>query len=180
MAQRDFSAEFDAYIAASLPETDYVAAVVAGEVVDKLRVNDPELLAGWLDMRAAVVVTDFIGSQQRSQRASASRGRGAAEFADAADRFKDGDSSALAPFSTLLVVTEENLRRRIGDMSKADHLFVAEQHVKRSEAALFEAAFHRAIAKRIPAGKTTRDVLSEEDYLKMRDSIRPAKRASAD
>lgn len=179
MASRDFIAEFEAYLEKHLPDGDFIAPVVAAEMVEHLRSTDASLLAGWLNTRAPVIIADHIGTRDRVQRAKAARQRPVREFASAAEQLAAGDAEAMSIFRERLVVNAENLRRPIGDMTKDDHLFVAADHVKRSEAALFEASFHRAIAKKIPVGKTTKDVLSEEEYVRLRDSIRPRGRKSA-
>lgn len=176
---RDYIAEFDKYLDDRIPDGDFIAPVLAGDIVAELQQTDPELLAGWLDVRAAVILADFIGTRDRVQRAKAVRQRPAVEFGSAAERLAAGDSEAMSIFRERLVVSADNLRRPIGDMTKEDHLFVASEHVRRSEAALLESAFHKAIAKKIPAGKTTSDVMSEEDYRRIRDSLRPKTRTAA-
>ena len=176
---RDYIAEFDKYLTDRLPDGDFVAPVVSAEIVEELRSSDPDLLSGWLDVRAEVILTDFIGTRDRTQRAKAVRQRAAVEFNSAAEKLAAGDPEPMRVFRERLVVSADNLRRPIGDMTKDDHLFVASEHTRRSEAALLEASFHKAIAKKIPAGKTTKDVMSEEDYVRIRDSIRPKTRNAA-
>lgn len=169
---RNYDEDFNAFLVAHLPASDFVPAALAADLVADLRRDDSDLLTGWLDLHAAAILTRSITSRLKGDRSLATRSRPMRDFADASERFGDGDAEALRPFEALCVVNEDNLRRQIGDMTKTDHLFVAQQHVKRSNAALFEAAFHKAIAKRIPAGQVTSDVLSEEEFLQLRESIR--------
>ncbi len=176
---RDYRADFQAFIEQRMPSGDYVLPVLAGDLVTELRQSDPALLRGWLDANAAQFLTQWLGDQARSQRGRQASDAPRSAFKDAADRFSGGDENALKQFDLHFVVSDDMLRRRLGDMTKADHLFVAGEHVKRSNAALFEAAFHRAVAKRIPAGKTTSEVLTEDEYLRLRSSIRAPKTSAA-
>ena len=176
---RDYRADFQAFIEQRMPSGDYVLPVLAGDLVTELRQSDSALLRGWLDANAAQFLTQWLGDQARSQRGRQASDAPRSAFKDAADRFSGGDESALKQFDLHFVVSDNMLRRRLGDMTKADHLFVAGEHVKRSNAALFEAAFHRAVAKRIPAGKTTSEVLTEDEYLRLRSSIRAPKTSAA-
>lgn len=176
---RDYRAEFHAFIDQRMPTGDYVLPVVAAELVTQLRKTDPQLLRGWLDSNAAQFVTQVLGDQARSQRGRQISEAPRSAFKTAADRFSEGDEDALKQFDLHFVVSDDMLRRRLGDMTKADHLFVAGEHIKRSNAALFESAFHKAIARRIPAGKTTQDVLTEDEYLRLRSSIRAPKTSAA-
>lgn len=176
---RDYRADFQAFVDQRMPSGDYVLPVFAAELVAELRKAEPALLRGWLDANAAQFVTQVLGDQARSERGRRASDAPRSAFADAADRFAGGDEDALKAFDLHFVVSDDMLRRRLGDMTKADHLFVAGEHVKRSNAALFEAAFHKAVAKRIPDGKTTQDVLTEDEYLRLRSSIRAPKRSAA-
>lgn len=176
---RDFRAEFQAFVDERMPSGDYALPVLSVELVSELRETDPSLLAGWLDANAEQFVTQVLGDQDRSRRARRASDAPRSAFSEAAKRHAAGDAEAMGAFDLRFIVSEDNLRRRLGEMTKADHLFVAGEHVKRSNAALFEAAFHRAVAKRIPAGKTTQDVLTEDQYLRLRSSIRAPKRSAA-
>jgi len=176
---RDYGADFQAFVDERLPGGDYILAVVSADLVAELRRTDPRLLAGWLDANAEQFVTQVLGDQARSRRGKQSSDAPRSAFKDAAERFEGGDKEALSPFDLHFVVGEDRLRRRLGDMTKADHLFVAGEHVKRSNAALFESAFHKAVAKRIPAGKTTSDVMTEDEYVRLRSSIRTPKTSAA-
>jgi hypothetical protein len=176
---RDYRAEFQAFVDQRIPSGDYILPVLAADLVAELRKTNPSLLAGWLNANAEQFVTQVLGDQARSRRGRRAADAPRSAFKDAAERFGDGDSDALKAFDLHFVVSDDMLRRRLGDMTRADHLFVAGEHVKRSNAALFEAAFHRAVAKRIPAGKTTADVLTEDEYLRLRSSIRAPKNKAA-
>lgn len=80
MGERDFAAEMRAVIDTATEGTPYVARVVAGEIVEKLRANDPDLLAGWLDAHAESLLWQAINDRDRSARAHAKASRHVAEF----------------------------------------------------------------------------------------------------
>jgi hypothetical protein len=176
---RDYRADFQAFVDQRMPSGDYVLPVLAADLVTELRKTDPALLRGWLDANAAQFVTQVLGDKARSDRGRRASDAPRSAFADAADRFTGGDEDALKPFDLHFVVGDDMVRRRLGDMTKADHIYVAGEHTKRSNAALFESAFHKAVAKRIPAGKTTQDVMDEQEYLRLRSSIRAPKSSAA-
>lgn len=169
---RNHQAEFQEFVNSwSLDGT--TTSVVAAEIASKLRAEDPDLLSGWLDLNAEQFITRFLGDQARSRRSHAVSSRPRSAFARAAERFASGDREPLySIFSdTTFVVDEEKTHKSVGSMTKADHLFVSNDYGQQAAPLLFEAAFHKAVAKRIPNGKTTADVMSEEDYVRLRSSI---------
>lgn len=168
MSTTDYNAQFQDFVDERRPTGDYVLAVFAADLVTELRETNPDLLTNWLDINAAQFVTQVLGDQERSRRGRLLSDAPRSVFKIAANRFRAGDESAFAQY---FVVSDDKLRRRLGDMTRADHLFVAEWHIKRSNAALFEAAFHRAIAKRIPVGMTTKDAMSEAEYIRLRATL---------
>lgn len=173
---RDYACEFQAYLSKHLPQGDYVLPIVSAEIVEGLRATDPDLLAGWLAVNAQRFVGVYVGSVERSARARQASDAPRRAFAIAAE---SDDREALTTFGIHFVVNDGNLRRRLGDMTKADHLYVAERHTDRANAGLFEAAFHKAIARRIPAGKTTSEVLTEDAYAQLRKTIHAQQETAA-
>lgn len=181
MSTRDYRAGMNAVLDVKVPDTNFVNAVVAAEIVDWLRDNDPDLLRGWLDLMAVVILTDTLGTRERSRRARATRDRPLEAFASAARSFEaTGDAEPLSVFSTTCVVSDENLRRAVGDMTRTDHLYVADRYELTAKSARMDAAFHRAVAKRLGADERTSDVMDEATYLRLRESItrRPAPSAA--
>jgi hypothetical protein len=173
---RNYLAEMDEAIETALPPTDFVNAIVAREVVGKLRANDPELLAGWLDLRAEVILTDFLHHRMKNRRSLSPEARKRHVFGEAAAEFGEtGDAERFRTvthelFDQFLVVGSDNLRRCIGDMTGADHLFVAEGHAETRQAAELLESFHRAVAKKV-GNKRTRDVFTESEYRAMYRSV---------
>lgn len=172
---RDYDTEFDAFLADEcLSLSDHAPAAVAADLVRKAQELDWELLLGWLDLRAEEFVARELRRRKHVQDVRAAKEDQARVFSDAARRHTDGDEAALHPFRFTLVVNARSERRCVAEMTRADHLFIARQYVDAANAAKFEAAFHTAVAKRIPEGKTTADVMDEATYVRLRDSMRPA------
>lgn len=173
---RDYVNEMNAFIDEMTPATDYVAPLVAHDVVEKLRVNDLELLEGWLDLRAEVIMADHVHQRLKSRRNASRASIARSTFAGAAENFSHGgDASSFreavrSPFSTEYVVNDELLRRRVGDMTGADHLFVAQGYADSKQTAALLESFHRAVGKKV-GKKQTRDVFTEQQYLDMYQSI---------
>ena len=169
---RDYRQAMNDLLALKTPDSEYVPAVVAAELVDYLTEHDPDLLDGWLREMATALLTDVIGVKARAARARSQRHASASAFAEAAARFDaTGDAEPLSVFRVTCVVSEDNLRRAIGDMTRDDHLYVAESYASSAATAAMEAAFHKAIAKRLTGGKRTSDVMDEATYLRIRESI---------
>jgi len=71
-------------------------------------------------------------------------------------------------------VDPEHLRKRAGDMTGADHRFVADSYQASGNYALLRAAFHNAVAKKVGTRKTS-DVIDADTYETMYQSITSTK-----
>jgi hypothetical protein len=171
MSDRDYLADMNAAIEEAVPDGDYAAPVVAAELVAHLRETDPELLAGWLDLRAEIYVADMIARRSNSKRQTARHLAPRRAFAEAAWSFESsGEAVVLKPFAFEYVVDAANTRRKVGAMTAADCLFVAGRYEDTARSARLEASFQRAVAKKI-GRRTVGEVFSEEQYLTMYQSI---------
>ena len=177
---RDYIAEMDARIEAVTKGSDWVAAVVAAKLHASLLESDPDLLDGWLRSVAPDVLRQAITLRVRQSNARARRGARAREFADAARDMEDAsDGEAretaarrlLSLFEQIHTVDDSDTRKRACDMTGPEHLFVAENQYERKAAPLLmEAAFHRAVAKKV-GKRLTSAVFSAEQYQQMYLSI---------
>lgn len=171
MSDRNYLADMNTAIEEAVPGGDYTAPVVAAGLVAHLRETDPDLLAGWLDLRAEVVLADVIARRSNSKRQTARVFAPRRAFAEAARSFEtEGEAVALRPFAFEYVVDAANTRRAVGQMTSADCLFVAGRYEDTARQAKLEAAFHRAVAKKVGAG-TVGDAFTEEQYLTMYRSL---------
>lgn len=183
---RDYFAEMDEFIDNYLPDGDWIGSEVAMTLVAHLELHDPDLLTGWLRARSVPLLTEVIGTRRRARARLArlrapksSTGPFAAYEAHLREQAEGlspgslgGSPEPLSLFSQRLVVSPDNVARKIGDMTRADHLYVAERHEARARSALLEQAFHRAVADRIPEGGVTSDVFSEDTYRQLYESLR--------
>ncbi len=143
----------------------FVAAVEAERFRDSLRASHPEVLAAWLAEHELEMIRQAITGLDRRNR-TLSRTRGAArQFGDAGD-----DPERLSVFDIRFVVDGENLRKRVADMTGADHRFVADSYDSSATQAAMLAQFHRAIAKKVGKRRTA-DVLDAGQYESLLKSI---------
>lgn len=177
---RDYIAEMNAAIEGAVPEGDYVAPLLAAELAEKLKANDPELLAGWLWTRAQAELSETFARRSNSLRQYARAMGPRRAFADAVDEFeRTGDPRLLRTFQTEHVVNSNNLRRKVADMTGSDHQFVADSYGATAKNASMLAAFHRAVAKKV-GDRRTADVFTQEQYDNMLRSLMrgPERRAA--
>jgi hypothetical protein len=154
------------YCEALAQSTDRPNPVIATEVVETLRRDDPDLLTGWLNARAGSVVTDYLDSIDRSTRARARYGAASRGFSELVTRHQDGDSTGLAAFEARYVVDTEGTRRRVADMTGADHLYVSHRYQVSSRRTAFLARVHQAVAEKV-GYRRTEEVFSPEQYAAM-------------
>lgn len=166
---RDFIGDMNAWISKFIVDEDYVAAEQASLLLDQLRSDDPDLLAGYLDAVALAILTQRLGQKRTARARAASRGKGAFRAALAAH--EAGDDRPLSVFAEHLVVDGQRVSRAIGRMTREDHQYVASRQGARSKAAAMQEQFHNAIASKIAPGLTTADVISEDDYVVLYNSI---------
>jgi hypothetical protein len=168
---RDYIADMNTAIEDAIPDGDYTAPLVAADLVDRLRAEDPDLLTGWLELRAAVFLADAIARKSNSKRQAARSARPRKAFAEAARSFADtGNVAVLSPFAAEYVVDEKNTRRTVARMTAEDCRFVASRYDETARQAKLEASFHRAVAKKI-GGRLVGEVFTEEQYEAMYRSV---------
>jgi hypothetical protein len=168
--QRDFAAEMRAVIDAETSHGPYVSRQAAADIVEKLKANDLELLNGWLHAQAEMLIWQAINDRDRSVRSASRSALSRSAFARASEANDAGDSGPLTHFLDAPYVVENGSRVRLADLTKADLLYVADRYDDRAKANAFEAAFMRAVAKKVRTG-TVRDHFTEEALLKLRRSL---------
>lgn len=169
---RDAAAEMRAVIDAHTADGPYVPRVAATEIVGKLRANDPDLLAVWLDGQAEHFVWQAINDRDRSR-----RGRGAfvsrsTTFREVAGQHAAGDSSALRSFLAAPYTVADGTRRPLADLRRDDLLFVAEHYEGRARENGFKAAFMRALSKKVKTD-TVGQHFTDEQLARIWDSLSP-------
>lgn len=164
---RDFDAEMLKAIRDATSAEEFVVLVEANRLHDYLVENDPELLDGWLRRQAVRILAQTIRDDERFRRIRARSQGTPRAFAAAA---KSGDPERLSVFAAHLVVSTDNTRRTIGQMTGADHLFVAGRYGREANRAKMLESFHRAVAARVGDAKTC-EVFTEPEYLAMYNSV---------
>lgn len=74
-------------------------------------------------------------------------------------------------FEQRCVVDAQGTERRIADMTREDHAFVARHHQVSAERGAMLAAFHRQIGRALPPGATTSSVMSEAQLTKLANGV---------
>lgn len=167
---RDYAAEMRALIDKEATGT-YASPLVARDIVEKLRANDPELLQGWLDDQAVNFVRHAINLRDSGTRthnrvtASRSVFRKAAEAAEAGD-----DEELRTHFLNEVYVIGNGMRAPLRDMAADDLVFAADSFAKRAKDNVMREAFLRALARKV-RNRRVGDVFDEEKLASLWRSI---------
>ena len=149
----------------------YVAGIIAGRVVTRLREEDPELLAKFLDQHAVSIITRMVGDISRAQKTYARANSGKQQFAKALERHEAGEPRALAAWlDTMYVVTTDEQRKRLRDMDKDDLEYAVQDYTNRAQTNAMQATFLRALAKKVGA-RLVGEVFSDEELGNMWGSL---------
>ena len=149
---RDYAAEMRTVIDQWTADSPYVSRAVANEIVAKLSVTDRDLLDGWLRVHAETLIWQAINDRDRSTRAHTRRVAGARRFAEAADAAEEGDTTALVGFLSVPYVVADGSRKTLGSLDKDDLNFVAQRYAQRAEENAMNAAFMKALARKVGKG----------------------------
>lgn len=171
MTERNYVTEMRAVIDREA-SGEYVSALVAREIVEKLRVNDPDLLIGWLSDQATALIQQAINERDRSRRSYARTAGPRSVFKKAADEMSAGQPAKMVGLlGTHYVVNEENLRKPLGSMTGSDLAFVSGRYHERSMENALEAAFFDALARKVGSDQVS-DHFTDEQLTEMRKSLR--------
>jgi hypothetical protein len=168
---RDFATEMRALIDAETSAGPYVSRHIARDIVDKLETADPELLAGWLHEQAEQLVWGAINYRDRSRRAHARTTGPRSAFAEAAVRHDEGDPRAMTGWlGCRYVVAPEGTRKVLADLNRDELIYVARGYEKDSRSLAMEAAFFRALARKVKDGPVS-EYFTEDQLLRLRESL---------
>lgn len=167
---RDYATEMRQELDRATAEGPYVPRVVAGEVVDKLRATDPDLLDGWLQAQAEHFIWQAINDRDRSVRAATRHRAPRQEFSSAVTAHDQGDVTPLRKYLDMPYSVEDGSRKRLASLTRDDLQFVGATYRRRAaENALME-AFFAALAKKVKSGVVA-DHYSEDQVAAMFASI---------
>lgn len=175
MRARDYAQEMDELVAKAFAGHDPIrAATVAKQLVNELEEKDPELLDGWLRLRAEDLLRRQIGLMQSSQRSHNRAVAGRKAFAEAREAFEQGNPEPMARhmdwLSTYFVVDNTFTRKKLGDCTGKDLSFVAKGYETRARTARFEAQFFEQLAQKV-GDDLVSDHYTEEQIVKFRESL---------
>lgn len=170
---RDYCADMRAVIDTATDGEPYIPGIVATEIVDKLRANDPDLLDGWLHAQAEQFVREAIGQRDRSARARVRHQKPGRTFAEAVDKHDAGDSTELRKYLDMPFTVADGTHRPLATLNRDDLLFVQSTYQSRADENLFYVAFTGALAKKVKSG-TVGDHYSEAQMARMFDSFATA------
>lgn len=140
-----------------LAQGTYIPALVAHQIVVKLRAEDPDLLDGWLGAQAEAFVRQSINERDRSRRSAARWATPRSVFREDAGEHERGDSTNLRGWLHVSFSLSNGTRMPLAEMTTTELSDVATTYAVRAEGNAMTAAFLRAIGQRIGAGKV-------EDY----------------
>lgn len=145
---------------------DYVLPIEGAKFVEYANEHMNGDLAVWLRMRAPAFVAERFAELARSKRALGLARHRATGFGDAAE---SGDPDRLVGFLEVpYVVNQAGTQRAFAHMTWDDVDFVAATYEERSASNAFEAAYLRAVQKRLPKSKTVGDAFTEQQLANLR------------
>jgi hypothetical protein len=154
--RRDFAADMRKFVdKLRSGNGSYNAGVLAHDVVQRLLSEDRELLYGFLEAHATHTIRTMITAADAATRSYARHNAPASVFAEAAKEAEGGNKEPLKTgfLQAVYVINAQYDRKALKDMTAEDVLYVASSHESRAKSALLEAAFMRAIARRIGKGR---------------------------
>lgn len=169
---RDYFHDMRRAIRAGFPAGDFTTANFAGNLVDSLKDNDPDLLHGWLESRAVELLTSEIRTIRNQDRARSFRDAPIQAFKETiGDPEKLSAAAATSIFDRFLIIDTKGTNRRIKDTTREDHAFAATCYESSAVKMALKCQFHKAISERIPRDGVLSDIMSPEDYIRLHDSI---------
>ena len=153
---RDYISEMEALVNAlksvrtSRP-TPYSPRLLATKVIKHCQENDPDLLLGWLLVRAEDVMWQTIRDQDRSTRAHARATSTRKAFGRAAQRAENGEQGAMADWLNTPWSIGSGQTKLMRDMTGDDLLSSAEYYSAQARRNEMQAIFLEAVAKQVGA-----------------------------
>ena len=142
---------------------NFSVAVEIGGFQRWLQENHPQVLRRWMAQMERAFLARAVSSRQRDRRSNAQRRKLRVAV-------EQSDRRVLSEFEVRCSVGPEHLWVRVGDLTAEHHRQLARAYTDRGQRSLLLGAFHREIAKRLGT-RTTSEVLTEEDYARLRSSI---------
>lgn len=125
-----------------------------GEIYEKIEANHPAVVDAYIESQRRSLITTaiwtIVGQSNRNR-------RHAAIFAEVGDRRAVGEDLLLNNLPSA-----DGSRKILALMTKVDLLYSADMDEAKANGLIGQADFKRALAKRVPKGKTVGDVFTAE------------------
>lgn len=150
---------------------EYAPPLLAAQLVNRLRAEDPELLAGWLDDQAVQFLRHAINLRDAAIRTHNRRVQSRSVFSGAVAAYQGGDRYALVGFQEEHYSVASGAKKPFGQMTHEDLLYAAEAYKQRKDQNALQEAFLRAVAERVGTDQVVSDVFDEQQLKQMWHSI---------
>jgi len=156
----DMREVIDSYM---LGDEPYNAATLASKICTDLRRDQPELLNAWLDQQAETLLRTTIAKIDASERGHNRAVAGRRAFAAAFSDHEGGDDEAMTRWlDARFTVGEEHSRKPLRSMTRVECNLAADTYTDRARRNELQAAFLRAVGKRVRGTQTVGDVFTEQ------------------
>lgn len=139
---------------------DWSSSIVADKAVAYLDEKHPGILSDWLLEHSRAFLARYIGDGTRYERHRRQALAARTAFAQSAEAYLAGQESA---FDAYLVINDEGIQRRIGDMTGLDWVYVADEYAYTQRISGLMQQFARALARKV-GKRRTQDVLTPQQY----------------
>lgn len=159
-AVRDYAADMRALID-SMATGEYAPPLLAAQIVNKLRSEDPGLLQGWLDEQAVQFLRHAINCRDAAVRTHNRRAQTRSVFSGAVAQYQAGNRHALQGFQEEHYQVASGVKKPFGQMTHEDLVYAAGAYGRRKEQNALQEAFLLAVAARIRDDQVVGDVFDE-------------------
>jgi len=157
-----------AFVNAALDNGDVIPAREAERIAAEFARDYPREWAEYVAAESQRLIYDALRRSMDSRKQRARKHALPIAFGTAAE---SGDEDQLGLFKLWRCrVNDDNVQRPIGDMTGADHRYVAATYEASAQESQMLAAFHRALAKKC-GSRTTSEVMDEAQFSRMYESI---------
>ena len=170
MKQRNVSAQMSLLINEMAVGT-YVPGVVAKQIVDHLKENDPKLLHDWLLAHAEGFIRNAINNRDKANRATNRTLARRNEFKQAAKQLEGGDPEALTNFLNEAVETENGTKVPLKKLDAPGLEWAAYRFGVRAQENGLRKVYLETLAKKLSPGQTVGDIYTEDDLARIWNSI---------
>jgi hypothetical protein len=164
---RDFASEMeDVFNRHTADRDSYVLRDVAAKVIAWCQHNDPELLQGWLSLRAQDMIWDTLNKREQSNRLKAQRSTKHAVFNRALEAAYNGNAQPAREQMSMLDAkfscTPNHDRKKYRTMTSEEVLHVARNYARIEKHSGLRRAFHEMVAAKLLPGEVVGDRFTAE------------------